>query len=476
MIKMDRITTLFLSTGLLLVAHRLNVKADGGCFFHCIIARFSQLPRSKRMERQIPEDSDRLRIFLCEHLMRYSRNKIPGLGLSPFEYFEAEYSENARKRQCLHNSCYNQIIIERGLDLQTKPLFVDTFEKYMDWMQHPNTHVDGLIVAFAASFLDMNLKVYTRAISEVQHETSDIPEVSHLISMGFSRTASEKVLLESGGNVEAAIEKLLQMQVQLSGPSEAKRDVWYEQPYGSDSGWVSISMIQDENHFQLILPDKEQQSSQSEDLSTDPLRELVSMGFSREKAGKSLSEAGGDMAAAIENLLSPPRVTLPEISAELLFEPEMTSRQRHVPPPFSVISDEFLFEPEMTLRKQHVPPPSFGYTQCNSLLTSPHQFYDACKSKTSSESFPKSTEVHVSFNAVYCDLNHDYLFGSIMLGDHHDVRYRVVSFTMMDRSIVAYHGPIENLSRKSEKLAFFSQLYPVIHHQDVISVRIARLN
>lgn len=194
-------------------------------------------------------------------------------------------------------------------------------------------------------------------------------------------------------------------------------------------------------NFKLIdQPDEVQPELSSESLCT-----LLSMGFPREKAEQALLAASGDVELAIQHLLSLRRVTLPDIPDEIL-EPEMAAIQ--------------LEQPSSPVE----------------LLTSIENFHDACNLKASSESLPESTSVNVLFNVVFLDAYRENLFGSMLLGERHDVKYRVVSFTMRNQSIVAYDGDIRNLSRKANKLAFYSQLYPEILHQDVISVRIERLN
>lgn len=234
-----------LESGLLLVVQLLDVARDGACFFHCIIAVINAI------DTGFPENSYDLRKYLCENLRRSAEFTIPGLGLTPHEYFEKEYAKSAKTRQYLHNSHYNAIFVERGGD----PLFVDSFEDYLFFMELSNTHVDGLMVAFAAFYLQLDLTILTRAVSEVQPETSEIPEVMQLISMGFPKSVAQLVFSETDMNLGAAIEILLQMDSTkpVHAPSEAKQEVWHEQPYPCNFG-IKISMILDGGHFQLIVP------------------------------------------------------------------------------------------------------------------------------------------------------------------------------------------------------------------------------
>jgi len=126
----------------------------------------------------------------------------------------------------------------------------------------------------------------------------------------------------------------------------------------------------------------------------------------------------------------------------------------------------------------HHDPPSFGHTQphcMSSLITSPEHFYDECKHAISRNFFPEQITVYTHFNYEYCVRFIQNLFSSIVF-DEHDVSYRIISFTMEDRTSVSYHGNIDNLSKKHEKQSFYAQLEPKISRQDVISVVIAKIH
>jgi hypothetical protein len=272
------------------------------------------------------------------------------------------------------------------------PYYADTYHDYISFMTDGDAQVDELLIAFTAFLLGLNLTVYIQSEQQV-------PTVLSFIGI---------------------------------------EQMWFPT--------LKVCIIFDGANFQLIDPPVEEQSVQAEELSSEPLCTLLSMGFSRKNAEQALLKASGNVELAIQHILSLPRVTLPDISDEILI-PEMAANQ--------------LQQPSSRVE----------------LLTSIEKFHDACNSKASSESLPVSTEVNVSFNVVFLVAYRENIFGSMLLGKRHDVvKYRVVSFTMRNQLIVVYDGDIRELSSKSKKLAFFSQLYPVILHQDVISVRIARLN
>jgi hypothetical protein len=425
-----QVFTLVLATRLLLVVNLLDVPPDGACFFHCLVAGLSLLLRTTRIDRRIPNDSGQLRLYLCSNLLELANIKIPGLELSPLKYFDMEYSRNAEPRQCLHNSNYNAFVAQTGGDPNKTPLFVDTFREYLEWMKNPSTQVDGLIVAFAAAFLGLDLTVYTQALTEVQ-EDSHIPEVKQLISMGFKKSIVEEVLTQTQRNVDAAIEILLQMD---STKSEEKQRVWYEQRYCWHSNAIKISMIQDGYHFKLILPDEEQQSVQPEE--SQKLSELMSYGFSREKTEQALIQANGEMQAAVEKLLSLPRVVLPDVPEELLNSPESAS----------------------------------------SCVFSREQLYSIfnCELQRSSPRLPQNLLVEVRIQRCADPHFLRSLFDGFIFPELGDVKYRIVCFTFEDESNIVWSKNVEDLSHGAEKKHFFSQFWGKIAIQSVTRVVIEK--
>lgn len=247
------ILPMLLASGRLLVVQVLDVPSDGACFFHCLIAGLSRVSMSFFTDRRIPSDSEELRRFICENLRRNPEVMITGLGISPLEYFITEYSDEATNRKSLHNSVYNKIVVDRGQDPHQHPLYVDTFEKYLQWMEHPNTQVDDLVVGFAALILGLNVTVYKMAISEVS-EDSEIHQVKQLISMGFKKSVVEDVLAQTQGNVEQALEILLQMDSASAHVQQTAQQLWHEQHYPNRG--INMCFINDRSHFQLVVPDE----------------------------------------------------------------------------------------------------------------------------------------------------------------------------------------------------------------------------
>jgi len=439
---------LVLDTGLRLKVRLFNPRPDGECYFHCLIAAFSQHSTSFVIDPQIPRDSGGLRRYVCEHLKKYTEvdipglgvSPIPGLGVSPLEYFRIEYSESARVRQRLHNSDYNASLVQRGEDPHMKPLFCDTFENYLEWMKHPRTQVDGLIVAFSAFVLKIDLTVYTRSISDIHLETSDVQEVSCLISMGFSKCAAERVLLETSGDMDAAIDRLLQRDTTHSATSEAKqdgKDVWREQPYHYPSSVFKISLIQDGYHFQLIVHEV-QESVQPEELSSFPIFSLMPLGFPRQKAEQALVKANGDVEAAVEILLSERRVTvmLPDVSEELLSSPESAL----------------------------------------SCVANREQLYRIinCELQMHFSELPRNLVVEVRIQRCADAHFLKSLIDGFIFPELDNVKYRIVCFTFEDESNIVWSKKVEDLSHSAEKMQFFCQVWEKIAIQSVTRVVLER--
>jgi hypothetical protein len=177
--------------------------------------------------------------------------------------------------------------------------------------------------------------------------------------------------------------------------------------------------------------------------------ELASFGFS-----KSVQHVDAFCRRLGHAIASPMRVRLPEI-------------------------DDSLFEEDLDL--VHHEPHSFRHTHSHhmsSKITNPERFYEECKYAISSGSFPIQTAVKTRFDGKYCDLYRQNLFSSIVFPEFPEfqVRYRIISFTMEDGTIVSYHGNIDNLSKQEEKQFFYDQLHHEISHQDVISVVIEKIH
>jgi hypothetical protein len=374
-----------------------NPPGDGTCFFHCVIEY------CRKQKIQDERTSHDLRMFLCNELERRKDDTIPGLNLTPLQYFDSVYAPRVENRESLFNLSYNTRIAEEGKTLSQKPLYVDCFGQYIEVMKHHKTYADNLIVAMSAHVLGLNLRVYTQSLTQVQ-ETSDLPGVQDLISMGFRKLDAEDALKQTNWNFLDALDKLTS---KTPGQSEEQPDVWRAQFYNTEETrhLDCVQLLNTGDHFMLILS---------------------------EEAGEGRR-----------------RICLPEVPDCLLTE-----------------------EPV-----QHRPSSSFGYTQFESshLITCPDEFFDKCKSEIVAKFFPNSVTVHVQFNSVYAEINNVYLFSSLEFVEHDSVKYRVVSFTMENGAQVSYHGCIENLSKGSEKKAFFNQLYQAIQHQNVVSVRLVRL-
>jgi hypothetical protein len=369
----------------------LNPIGDGQCFFTCIADSISQ----QNPEGQIL-DPQEIRTFICTELERLKNVTLPGLNLTPNQYFDSKYASCVQDRESLVNFSYINRITQEGKTLSEKPLNVDCFGQYLDLMMHPKTSADNLIVAMCAHAFGLNLCVYTQSVTEDQ-ETSDLPGTEQLISMGFRKVDAEEALKQTNCDFLAALDNLTSKPL---GHSEDEL-VWRAQFYNTESTrhLDCVELLNTDDHFMLVLSKEAEESR---------------------------------------------RICLPDIPEELLEEPV-----------------------------QHYVHAQFGSS--NELITRLDEFFDACSCVVDDQSSPDFVTVDVSFNCVYADINRVHLFGSLEFIEHNSVKYRVVSFTMENGEQVSYHGCIANLSKGSEKTAFFNQLYQVIQHQNVVSVRLAKL-
>jgi hypothetical protein len=242
---------LLLESGSILAISLLNVPGDGACFFYCISAFFIEKMIIGSQCHEVLIDAEALRNYLCDKLFELRNVTVPGLGMTPEEFFNSEYSRNARKRQSLHNPFLSSKVQALGIDTTKNPIFVDSFELYVTLMRNKNTFADNLIVAFFAHQFNVNLSVFTRSVTEVQQELTGDTKVDKLLSMGFRHDLVDQVLSENDGNIDQSIDKLLKHPSAEFVPIGSKSEIWREQPYGSSFG-LKIRMINDGNHFQLV--------------------------------------------------------------------------------------------------------------------------------------------------------------------------------------------------------------------------------
>jgi hypothetical protein len=243
---------ILLESGLFLVISLLNVSGDGGCFFYCLVAFFLERMSNGHDCDEILLDSNAIRKHLCDKLIEFRDVTVHGLQMTPEEFFHYEYSLESINRQSLHNPFLLANVVALGLDPSQHKIFANSFEEYIAIMQHPNTHADNLIVAFFAQIFDVHVSVFTRSVTEVQPELTGDENVDKLISIGFRRDAIEQLLLETSGNIDQALNKILEKPSSQIVPSFSNDDIWREQPYNILSG-LHINLINDGFHFQLIL-------------------------------------------------------------------------------------------------------------------------------------------------------------------------------------------------------------------------------
>ena len=230
---MDRLLYLYLllDSGLTFVASVFNVPADGACFFHCIVAHFSRV-----LHKEI--NAADLRKYICAKLLEKSDVVVPGLGISPLEFFKTTYDPDAQNPEKLVN-----------FHLSVQQRTPCTFEEYVVAMTHPNTYADNLIVAFSSHELKVGMTVYTCSRSSIQKLPTGVENVDSLVAMGF-KIESVKAALRNSATVDEALDKLIsdQSAVFVEVPTE---DVWRAEQYGSHNP-NHINLINDYEHFQLV--------------------------------------------------------------------------------------------------------------------------------------------------------------------------------------------------------------------------------
>jgi hypothetical protein len=133
-----------------------------------------------------------LRKYICSKLLENIDVVVPGLAVSPLEFFNTTYGLDAQNREKIVNP---HLSVE-----QRSPC---TFKDYVEAMMHPNTYADNLIVAFSSNELKVSMTVYT-----------------------CSRTS-----------------------VFMEVPTE---EVWRAEPYGSGN-LIHINLINNYDHFQLVM-------------------------------------------------------------------------------------------------------------------------------------------------------------------------------------------------------------------------------
>jgi hypothetical protein len=418
--------TLPLADGFILTGALYDGPGDGACFFHCIVGFFINYYESSKVPDDFffPLDSTELRLYVCEKLLEMKDEQIPGFFQTPASYFAKEYSLFAKNRKSLHSGTWNNEMTQNGHNPQEHPLKVDDFNDYVAWMSDSKTQVDKMMVAFTAHLLQINLKVFTRSVSEVS-ETSEDANVSRLISMGFSKNQAEQELAKVNGNLERALETILSSpQSQHSEHShEGQQQIWREQPYSNMLGGITVNLINDGAHFRLLYPDRELENESGGD---------AAQSFS----GNYLPNDDEEFSRLLAQVANKAEVFEQELqnssdAAVFEHEPQMISK------------DEFIALCDKQLQHLTVLP---QFSDVNVVLT-----------KDNLESLMKFLSKRFTIPSL-------------------DSNYRVVVFYMNDDSKVSYQSSSKHeCSRREKKMAFFDELFSNISGKVVTSVRLERL-
>jgi hypothetical protein len=476
--------TLLLATGISLTGALYDVPGNGACFFHCIVGFFINYYESSKIPDDFfPLDSTELREYVCKKLLERKDGQITGFLETPASYFVTEYGPSARNRKFLHSGTWNNQMSQNGHDPQEHPLKVDNFNDYVAWMSNPDTQVDEMIVAFTADLLQINLKVFTRSVSEVSEVSEDV-KVSRLISMGFSKNQAEQALAKANRNLERAIETILfSPQSQHSEHShEEQQQIWREQPYSNMSGGTTVYLINDGAHFQLLYPEDEFENesggaaaqAQSETL------DLLSFQFESSITTKAFNAKNENIEQELSNFLngSDASKSLHHVFALencvlldfLEDQPQMSSGAgvfEHQP---QMSSEATVFEQKPQMSSEA------GFFDPQPQMITGDQFINLCSAQlTSLRKLPPHSDIQVRLskdNLVFLMKFLSKRFTIPALG----LKYRVVAFCLDDGSRVSYTGSSHcDVSRRAQKIAFFDELFSKISDKMVTSVRLEKL-
>jgi hypothetical protein len=227
-----------LHCGLIFMAYLVDIPNDGDCFFMCL-AYYSCYCGHHSLPNPPMLSSDKLDIRnqLCDFLS-VNRSSVMITDsvnqLTVEQYFVENYGPQAVNRKAVHYSNTSNDVV-----------FVNTFEQFLALMRNPVAHADELFVWAASRMFNIRLSLLEKFVPRIEN-----PNLRTLVvEMGYSRTAAENALQQCPGDLERAIDFLLQ------NPSQSSESdiVWREDEYNPD-GVFEMCIVRTEKHFQIVLP------------------------------------------------------------------------------------------------------------------------------------------------------------------------------------------------------------------------------
>jgi len=217
---------------------------------------------------------------------------------------------------------------------------------------------------------------------------------------------------------------------------------------------------------------------------------IVAMGFKVESVEAALKNSAS-LEEALEKLLSDPSAAFVEPPSEDVWRTEqyISGKPIHISlinnydhfqlvmelnprvrlPDIDCISDDEDSKPPSQL---HHEPPSFGHTQ----PPSREQFYETCADFLKSIPPELPQDLHIRYQIKKCpDIKFLVsLIDSFTFPEFDMAQYRIVAFCFNDGELVSHTGCIAELSHRTAKVSFFSQIWAKISTTGVHSVVLGR--
>jgi hypothetical protein len=294
----------------MLTLFMVDVPSDGACFLHCLVA-FAQDYRERDIRCSvIPTEVQQIRREICDFLVENRDNPIFVGGTTPFKRIKKTYFPKSGHRDSIIDSDYNKRVVDAGLSIAAYPYCVSTFDEYIEAMMNPHAFADEIFVEAAGILYNLKLSVFSEMNPNVHapiHEKTDDDLLDILVEQGFNVELAKLALLKVNRDLQKAIDDLCSQPQLSSEPSEKPPPMFHCQSYNIDDGIYPITILNNQNHYQLILGTICNHTVQAPPaLSCGGYSEGGSAAFSAQPAPSSRTpSAGGGGAAAVPAQTSP---------------------------------------------------------------------------------------------------------------------------------------------------------------------------
>ena len=247
---------ILLATGHIMTMLMVDVPSDGACFFHCLVA-FAQDYEERGIKcSRIPTNVQKVRREICDFLVQNRDNPIFVGEITPYKRIKKSYFPKTGRREHIIDPDYNKRVVEAGLSIAAEPYRVSTFDEYIKAMMSPHAFADEIFVEAAGILYGLTLDVFSEIIPHVPapiHEKTGDDFLDILVEQGFPVDIARSALLKVNRNLDKAIENLLSQPQLSSEPSEKPPSMFHCQSYNTDDGIYRITILNYQNHYQLIL-------------------------------------------------------------------------------------------------------------------------------------------------------------------------------------------------------------------------------